>query len=83
MCQHKDNPIDAIYCIECGEIIHRETIKLTPFPTMDFSHTKIETDYYIYRAELKKLLEETPVALKFINIDYDIYYYGRKVVFID
>jgi hypothetical protein len=83
MCKHKDNPIDAIYCIECGELIHRETIKLTPFPSMDFSHTKIETDYYIYRAELKKLLQETATAVKILNTDYNIYYHGRKVAFID
>ena len=54
------------------------------FPFVDFSRTAQEQgDYFIYRADLRAILKHPNTYVKKTDEGYDIYYYGRKVVFID
>lgn len=54
------------------------------FPFVDFSKTQQETgDYFIYRADLRAILQHPNTFVKKTDEGYDIYFYGRKVVFMD
>lgn len=55
-----------------------------PFPFIDFSGTEqAEGDYFIYRADLRAILQDPNTFVKKTNEGYDIYYFGRKIVFMD
>lgn len=54
------------------------------FPFTDFSKTAQEQgDYFIYRADLRVILKHPNTYVKKTDEGYDIYFYGRKIVFMD
>lgn len=54
------------------------------FPFVDFSRTAQEDgEYFIYRADLRAILQNPNTFVTKTSEGYYIYYYGRKVVFID
>lgn len=91
------SPNDARFCIGCGRPVevnpyygatHRlETVPVTTIddPSIREVVASIEPEqmYFIYRADLGAILKDTSTYVRSTDEGYEIYYHGRKVVFMD
>lgn|SRR6187399_430214 len=93
-CKYSDNPIDATYCIECGKpLVIANTgattrLQETPLMVDQYKDVQWPYPYFIYRADIPALLAELsyPDVIKVvraITYNQEVFYHGRKIVFMD
>lgn len=86
---NQESPISAKFCIMCGSEYTgytKETMRIDDIHSAEIRHivsasgVPADMPYFIYKADLLELLQDTSTLALFGG---EIYYKGRRVVFMD